>query len=374
MHAELLSPSSPRWPDLLATLRADAYYAPAYVRACARQEGGEGWLFAATEGENVWLQPLVVRPVPDALAHPRRLFDAVSPYGYSGPLARVAAGSDPTAWAARAAARLAACLAERRIVALLARLHPILNADPDPLRAHGNLTQRGVTVVVDLRQPSAALWQQTRRDHRRDINKLQRAGFTASISNEISDTETFRRIYFETMQRVGASPSYYFPKSYFDDLVSGMGKKIFLCSVQQDAEIACCGLFTEVDGIVEFHLSGTADQFVAFHPSKFMLHYVTHWAKDRGNTYFHLGGGAGASVDQLLEFKRGFSKSELPFYTWELTIDQAAYGELVDRWRGQAGPAATTDHGYFPLYRAPRGDRSGDTGNQDRGGTQVRQA
>ena len=352
MRTELLLPSSPDWATLVAGLRADAYYMPGYAEACARHEAAEARLFVAIEDGSIWLQPLLVRPIPGSPGPSRPLLDAISPYGYSGPLARVGHGADERAWLGRAAGRFKQCLAEHGIVSMVARLHPLLNTDLDALRAHGAVTQRGSTVVIALGQPCEELWHQTRRDHRRDINKLRRAGFTASITNENLDLVTFRAIYEATMRRVRAAPDYFFPEAYYHDLVQAMAGKLFLCVVKHGDCEACAGLFTEVDDVVQFHLSGTADDFLSWHPSKLMLHFVRDWAKARGNEFFHLGGGIGGSPDPLLDFKSGFSETILPFYTWDLIVDQRAYDALVDRHFTASSSATMNDVEYFPLYRA----------------------
>jgi hypothetical protein len=208
-------------------------------------------------------------------------------------------------------------------------------------------------VVIALEQPSQSLWHQTRRDHRRDINKLKRTGFTASITNTDLDLETFRAIYKATMRRVGASQTYFFSQGYFEDLTRAMAGRLFLCTVKLAERVAAAGLFTEVSGIVQFHLSGTADDFVSWHPSKLMLHFVREWARDRGNQFFHLGGGTGGPRDTLLDFKSGFSNEILPFYTWDIIADEKAYAALVGHNLNGSDPPGVNGSDYFPLYRAP---------------------
>ena len=166
--------------------------------------------------------------------------------------------------------------------------------------------------------------------------------------------DQFRSIYEETMRRVGAVNGYFFSQAYYDNLRAALAGSLHLCVVERGNEIAGAGLFTEMHGTVQYHLSGTRSAFVRSHAGTLMIHHVRHWAKERGNTEMHLGGGLGGVSDSLLFFKRGFSKDTVPFWTWRLIIDQAVYDDLVGRRRTSAGrQAVEQSHDYFPAYRQP---------------------
>jgi len=55
-------------------------------------------------------------------------------------------------------------------------------------------------------------------------------------------------------------------------------------------ELAAGALLTEVDGIVEYHLAGTADDYVAASSSKLIVDFARWWAQDRGDRVLHLAG------------------------------------------------------------------------------------
>src|SRR5690349_20019997 len=108
------------------------------------------------------------------------------------------------------------------------------------------------------------------------------------------------------MRRLDADGYYYFTPDFFIDLKSSLGDALHLCVVEIDHQIVAAGIFTEVCGIVEYYLSGTAAEFVAGHPLKTMLNFVRDWPQERGNQVLHLGGGLGAQQDSLYHFKSGF--------------------------------------------------------------------
>ena len=110
-------------------------------------------------------------------------------------------------------------------------------------------------------------------------------------------------------------------------------------------------MITELDGIVQYHLAGTAEGFGDKHPSKVAIHYARSWAKARGDQWFHLGGGRGGSEDALLHFKAGFSKVRRPFHTFRAVLDERRYAELCREHDPSADPSVITE--FFPLYRRP---------------------
>jgi lipid II:glycine glycyltransferase (peptidoglycan interpeptide bridge formation enzyme) len=147
------------------------------------------------------------------------------------------------------------------------------------------------------------------------------------------------------MQRLDAGDSYHFPDEYFHDLKAALGPRLHLYSVLSPAgEMAAAGLFTEQNGIVQFHLSGTSGQYRKQAPSKLMLEEAILRSRAAGNHTLHLGGGLGASEDSLFLFKAGFSPLRARFATWRFVCDPARYATLT----GDSPVSAT---GYFPAYR-----------------------
>jgi hypothetical protein len=163
--------------------------------------------------------------------------------------------------------------------------------------------------------------------------------------------EEFMQIYWQNMRRHQANDYYFFPKEYFVQLRAGLGDHLHLCIVKLDEQIACAGLFTEINGLVQYHLSGTKNEFLKQYPNKIMLDYMRQWSKKRGNKFLHLGGGVGGQADSLFQFKAGFSKLRHPFYTWRAITDENAYTEAVKRWEVMHGLKADMITGFFPAYR-----------------------
>ena len=332
-RASLLPPDAPEWVAVLGDVVHDFYHLPAYVALCAAQEGATARALYVEDGTRRMLLPLLVR---DGL-------DAASPYGYPGPV------GDP-AFFEQALRTGLEHLRAQDLVSVFVRLHPLLEPTPPP--DVGQLVRHGDTVSIDLTLSTEALWTQTSSGHRNQINRALRAGHRAYFDETWEHYDAFQRLYLSTMGRVGAAPYYRFDKAYFEGLRQALGSAMHLCVVEIEGAMAAAGLFVETNGLVEYHLSGSDERFARERPTKLMLHTARGWAKERGDTRLHLGGGVGGSEDSLFLFKAGFSQERHPFYTLRMIANEERYADLVRARR----PDTDVDDlsGYFPAYRTPR--------------------
>jgi hypothetical protein len=354
IQARFIRPEDRLWEACLAQMPHDFYHKPGYLRLCADQEGGQPLAFVAETGESRFFVPLVVRPIDSGRLTSGRLYDATSPYGYPSPLLRCAEnGQTQVEFLEEAIERLLAGLRQRGIVSLFLRLHPLLPLPPEPFCRHGMLVHHGETVFVDLTLPEEELWHQTRKEHRRKINRAKRNGCVAEVDHAWSSFDEFFDIYTETMRRVGATDYYFFDRQYFHDLKDELEGALHLGIARVNGSVACAGLFTEVCGIVQFHLSGLRPEYSRDEPVKLMVDFVRRWAKERGNRAFHLGGGVAGQRDSLFQFKSGFSKLRGDFHTWRAVVNADAYQALVAQWQQRAGVEAEDPRGFFPAYRRP---------------------
>ena len=313
----------------------DFYHLPAYVAACATYEHGAGRALYVEDGSARFLLPLIIRDIPDS---DRR--DAMSPYGYPGPL--VSGTRDPGFLSTAMATGLAA-LAMDGIVSVFVRLHPLLNGEP-PIGV-GEVVLHGETVSIDLSLPPAMRRAQLRNNHRRDISRARRNGLAAREDVDWTRFDEFKRIYRDTMELRAAHRYYFFADEYFDGLRDALQGRLHLLLVEQDEAVAATGLFVETDGIVQYHLGGTERTLATFEPAKLLLDYAADWAVQRGNSILHLGGGVGGANDSLFHYKAGFSRLRHPYRTMRSVLDHREYDRLsAARAPGQAGD-------FFPRYR-----------------------
>ncbi len=77
----LVEPGDPAWEDALARVPHDVYHLPGYSRVEAEVLAATPVAFVYRGERHTFLLPLLLRPVPGSAG-----MDAVSPYGYPGPV------------------------------------------------------------------------------------------------------------------------------------------------------------------------------------------------------------------------------------------------------------------------------------------------
>ena len=346
MHTELLGVNESRWQEHLQTLRHDVYHVPEYISFATRHETpGEPVAIVATEGDRAMLVPLIVRPIDvEGLRLPGAR-DAITPHGYSGPIG----GQGDLDFLARATAAIRDQLAAQNIVSVFIRMHPLLSpAPPRPLI--GTIVDHGESVSIDLSISDDAHWHQTRENHRRGINKAQRAGYRARVDASLERLNDFVRIYQESMERIGAAAYWRLGQAYFTDLFESLGPRLHLLVVEWDGDLAAGCLMTETCGIVEYHLAGTATAHVSASPTKLLIHFARSWAKERGDSVLHLAGSS-RPRDSLSYFKVGFSPLRHAVSSWRMVTDPPSYDALTGEWSRLAGVPSDGPDGFFPAYR-----------------------
>ena len=353
----IVEAGDPLWLEMLRFIpQHDFHHLPGYVALEAGRRGGQACAFVYREGEAAFLVPFVQSAVPLTL-QPRRVIqaDALSPYGYAGPLVNAPGGEEQrNAFVAKALARMVDLLRERGVCTVFIRFHPLLVPPLEPFQALGTLVLHGETVWADLRQSPEELWSDTRKTFRNSINRCERNGCKFAMDPAGEFFGDFLRLYHETMRRVGAAPEYFFPEIYFRKMQQALGTGFQLAHVRNPAGvIVSSGLFTVCAGIVQYHLTGNSLDETGMEASKLLLHGVRRWGHEHGCEKFHLGGGVGARNDSLFLFKSGLSSGRAPFYSWRIIVDEKVCGTLCRQWEKLNQEPADGADGFFPPYRKP---------------------
>jgi lipid II:glycine glycyltransferase (peptidoglycan interpeptide bridge formation enzyme) len=330
-------------------MRHDFYHLPGYVSLAGKHESGSPIAFYAEDDGAVFFAPLLLKRIPESLGPPGSWLDATTPYGYPSPLLWP---PDDGQALERFLQVFSETCAEHGIITAFFRLHPLMTLPQSALMKQGTLIRHGQTVCVDLARTHEDFWSQMDRTHRKDIRRLMRLGYEIRI-DDWHHYDDFIDIYRRTMERLSATAFYAFPKSYFHELRFVLGDNIHLCAIiSPEQEVAAAGLFTTVNGITQYHLSGTADKYLKESPSKMLCEAIYAFSKQVGNEFFHLGGGLGGRNDSLFRFKAGFSNLRLDFFTYRMILDKRKNALLMELWRQKCAVAEdkfNTD--FFPSYR-----------------------
>jgi hypothetical protein len=337
MTASLLEPTARQWKEALQHLPHDMYHEPEYVVLDAQLYGGTPTALHYAEDGRHLLMPLIVRAVPGS-----DLRDALSPYGYPGPI-----GNGDTAFWERACAAMIRTLRTEGIVTAFVRMHPLLDAPLPALRRFGALVRHGETVSMDLTVSHEEMWRQTRSDHRNHINRARRDG-TRIVFDDWDRLGEWVDVYHDNMRRVGATSYYFFTREHLAAMHDAVGDRMHLAVALEGDEVVGGNTFFSHDGIATGYVSSTR-RAPRRYADELLYDEVRRWCKSRGDTVFHLGGGKGGSNDSLFSYKAGFSPSRHPFHTWRVVADPDAYRLLVAGRRPGADPDDLS--ATFPPYR-----------------------
>lgn len=352
---KLIKTENAEWIKVLDRTNYDFYHLPRYVELEASRIKGSPHAFLVEEGKELFFIPMIIRSIN---IKGERIFgyenakDAISPYGYPCPIIisskKEKEKEEFIEYAINYFIKEMHC---RDICSVFIRLHPIIEAPIKMFKKFGFIFEHGKTVLIDLKQSEHEMWLQTRSTYRNNIKNMQRNGFSVKIDEKFDKFDIFLEIYEKTMNNLKADKFYYFGKNYLFMLKEILGKKLKLCIVEKGNDVMAAGLFTECQGIVQYHLSGTRQEKESKDTTKLMIDFIRTWAKNRGNKYFHLGGGVGSKNDQLFFFKSGFSKLQANYYTWRIISHKDIYEAAIKQKKEIDNTQKEEDEDFFPAYR-----------------------
>jgi hypothetical protein len=341
------TPYADTWSTALRRLpQSDVYHLPEYHRVAEANGEGLARAFVAEAQGELFLHAFLLRPIERVGGEelPGRWADIETVYGYSGPLA----STDDPGFLAGAWAAFDAWAAQERVVAEFVRFNPLLeNERLAPRDAEVRADRETVVLPLDLTEDE--LWASYPSVQRNMVRKAQAAGLTAGPTELADGLARFRRLYADTMDRVGADPYYDFGEAYFPAL-EALGERVRLFEARRGEEVAAAALFLVSPPYIHYHLSGGDPRFRSLSPTNLLLHSAASWGREHDFELLHLGGGrTPADDDSLLRFKSSVSRARRTFYTGRRVHDKGMYRELCARWVRQA--EVETPPPYFLLYR-----------------------
>lgn len=271
--------------------------------------------------------------------------DLTSVYGYPGPVSKGVTNSfNNTTFKTE----LIKFLKLNNFVSAFSRLNPFIPYQSKIITNLGTISHVGKVVNIDITKDLGTQRTNYQKRLKTYINKSRRICSIREASTK-EDLKIFIEIYYENMKRLGAEDFYYFNELYFQNLVDSKEFKtqiLFAIDNETNKIMAGC-LFIITNGIVQYHLSGSKEEFRNQTPIKLIIDEMRVIATNQGYRFYNLGGGFGGSIDNsLFNFKASFSKNHIDFNLWKFVINQEIYDELVLKTETIEGS------NYFPLYRS----------------------
>jgi serine/alanine adding enzyme len=332
------------YPLAKGLMSPDVYFTPGYGRAASVTDGGEWVLLEAFDG--AWQVPLIVRRLSNGTK------DAISPYGYSG----VYASPSLSQFQIREAwSDTVTTLQKLGVISVLLRHSPLVPQASD-LPGLRSIISGHPTIVLEAADSDSA-WTGMASTCRTWIRKALKNGYTGAVrpasSQELAPGGDFRRLYEQTMQRLGAARLYFFSDDYYTELLDGLGENLLIAEVQdKTGSPVSSALLMRHAHILHYHLSGSSPDDARMGTNNLMIWTATQFAIDQGLRQFHLGGGLDTR-DSLFRFKHTFGGRELEYDVSGLIINPELYRvQTVNRAReiGTTSERLLASD-YFPAYR-----------------------
>lgn len=301
----------------------------AYLKLECERLGGAPFRMSAPDGT---ISRLIIRDIPNSLYR-----DAISTYGYPdldqrcSPPAKVSSNKILKNFIPKAK--------DDGIISAYIRLGLSQAVEAPTLMPYASRVYIGESVIINLKRE----WSEIFRSFRGRLRSQLRNGPELKYFHT-NDIEIFHKMYTENMIRVGASRNYFFEKDYLEKLCKIEGVDVIIAS---DTVGPVSGAITVVHGdMIYYHLGATSDRGLSLSPLKHVLAAIAERNANGAYEALVLGGGVGGANDQLMRFKRGFSKETLPVYALKIIIDHNAYAELC----GETC-LRNFSEGFFPAYR-----------------------
>jgi len=271
--------------------------------------------------------------------------DLTSVYGYPGPISKGVTNHFNNA---HFKIELIKFLKLNNFICAFSRLNPFIAKQLKILINFGTIIPKGKVVNIDITKKTEIQRVDYQKRLKTYINKSRRNSSVIKASSK-ADLKVFIDIYYKNMKRVDADDFYFFDELYFKNLVDSEDFKteILLAKDNNTNEIMAGCLFLISNGIVQYHLSGTKEEFLDQTPTKLLIDEMRVIATNRNLLFFNLGGGLGGREDDsLFNFKSSFSKNHKDFNIWKIIIDENIYNNLVIKTK------ADKNTEYFPIYRS----------------------
>ena len=295
------------------------------------------------------LMPIILRKI-NLDSKKEAYFDAMTPYGYSGPLfhSNIDSSDLKEFWQA-----LDTWYSENNVITEFIRFNLTDN--------HKYYTG---TLLPTLKNVKGTItnfddmWLNLKQKVRNNYRKAQKHDLKSVIYSNIDDkriVDEFYKIFLKTMVRHNAKGDYSYSKVYFQNLIYNYPEKIHIALVYKNDLPISTEFIIEDEGTIYSYLGGTLSDYFAFRPNDFLKIEVLKWSVLHNKKYYVLGGGRNNN-DSLYYYKKAFfpKDSDAIFYTGRKIINHDIYKTLLKKVgidSNITNSHLTDSSSYFPRYK-----------------------
>ncbi|MEI7668259.1 MAG: GNAT family N-acetyltransferase, partial [Erysipelotrichaceae bacterium] len=169
----------------------------------------------------------------------------------------------------------------------------------------GESINHSLNVVRDLTPSLEEIKNDFEYSIRKNLKKANDANLIIEIDEDGKRLNEFLEIYYATMDRANAKPSYYFSKEFFNTINCLKGNFVYMHALFEGKIISTELVLYGTENCYSF-LGGTSSEYFSLRPNDFLKYEIIKWAKNKGLKRFVLGGGY-TENDGIFKFKKSFA-------------------------------------------------------------------
>lgn len=323
----------------------DIYFEPNYGKLCEDIEKGKSEIFNFENEFGTIQHMFIKREIPTKI-NEETYYDLITPYGYGGPVIKNCKEGKRDILISSFVEEFQRYCTENKIVSEFVRFHPVIDNASD-FNKYYDVSHIRNTVGTDLLNFEDPFLEEFSKSCRKRIRRALKDGVSYRITENPTDIDKFKEIYYATMDRNKASEFYYFDDSYFNKCIEYFSDNILLVeAIYQDKTIAM-GFYFIYKNYIHIHLSGTLNEYLYLSPAYILRYAVTKWGKENGYDLIHHGGGrTNDPEDSLYQFKKRFGKNtDFKFHVGKKIWNKKIYEKLCEM--NNIGKEID----FFPAYR-----------------------
>ncbi len=320
----------------------DFYFDENYGKLYEKSDNGKAEIFEYEDENGKITSQFLIREIPDRI-NGKTYFDIVTPYGYGGPI--VIYANNKEALIENYERSFSDYCIQNSIVSEFVRFHPLVKNYEDFGKMYNAIYMRKTLITkLDEEDP---VQNQFSKSARKNIRRALNAGVTYEVTVAPENIDSFKEVYYSTMDRNNASEYYYFDDGYFANVLKYYRENLIFVQAFYEGKTIAAGLYFIYNDIIHIHLSGTLSVYLNLSPAYILRYAVTLWGIQNGYKLIHHGGGTSNSEENSLYlFKRNFAKKyDVDFYVGKKIWNK----EIYDRLCEIKGVDKDTD--FFPAYR-----------------------
>ncbi|NBI07991.1 GNAT family N-acetyltransferase [Senegalia massiliensis] len=329
----------------------DVYFTKKYGKLYEKIENGTLEIFEYNSKMGSIKNIFLKREIP-INTNGEKYYDLITPYGYGGPI--IVSCNDESKKDELIKGyykEFKKFCFKNNVVSEFIRFHPINNNAKDFMEIY-EVEYLRKTIGTNLKNYDDPIKSEFKKGCRKEIRRAFNKGVLYKIKKSPTNLDTFKKLYYETMDRNNAVDYYYFDDQYFDDILIHFKDELLLVELIYENKIIASEIYLISSGLIHAHLLGSLDEYLYLSAGCILEYATALWGKENNYDYIHHGGGrTNAEADKLLKNKRKFGKNtEFDFYVGKKIWNKNKYKELVEIRRREK--EFNTNNSFFPLYRA----------------------